>query len=92
MGDKEQEVSKSEITELTKELHELVGEFRGYRKETDELKSGVKDMEVRLRTIETKIPSLEEMKENHNKIRNSIVASITVAVIVGGIIGKFSGA
>jgi len=80
------------LAELTSKLSELVGEFKWYHKQMDDLKVDMKDYQTRLRTVETKMPSLEEMKDNNNKIRNSVTASIIVAVIIGGVIVKFAGA
>lgn len=79
------------LAELTSKLSELVGEFKWYHKQMDDLRVDMKDYQTRLRTVETKMPSLEEMKDNNNKIRNSVTASIIVAVIIGGAIVKFAG-
>jgi len=91
MNDEKLEQIESGLTNLIKEVSELVGEFKWYRKEADQIKSDQRQLEERVRKMENAMPSLVEMKENNNKIRNSIFAAILVAAIFGGIIAKFSG-
>jgi len=92
MSDDKLEKIEVSLTELIKEVSLLIGEFKWYRKEVSELKADIKSQDGRLRVLETKMPSLEEMKDNNNKIRNSVIASLAIAVIIGGIIAKVAGA
>ncbi len=91
MSDDKLEKIETGLTELIKEVSSLVGEFKWYRKEVAELKVSIKDQDTRIRDVETKMPSLQEMKDNHNKIRNSVVAAITFSVIIGALIARYAG-
>lgn len=82
---------QSNLTSLIKEVHSLVGEFKHYREDVRDFKEEQKDQNVRIRSIENKLPGLEEARSDMRKIRNSIIASIIAAVVIGGLIGRMIG-
>lgn len=67
-------------------LLKLIEQFKSSHEDALRQKETMKDMDLRLRSIENKIPSLEELRNNANKIRNTVTSSMFVSLFVGGVL------
>lgn len=95
--DKQLETLTSELRETAKaqmeasmSIRELVTEMKYYRQEMDEIKLEQRDFGNRMRTVESKMPLLDEWRDNTNKVRNTVVGAIIIAVIIGGLTTKLA--
>ena len=96
-------VTHADINKLTTELSNLVVEMKNDREnrkesekrhqlEVDKLWVKVNKNDEELVDIKTRLPTLEEMKDNQSKIRNSVVTALLIAAMIGGLTMKFAGA
>lgn len=67
-------------------LLKLIEQFKSSHEDALRQKEAMKDMDIRLRSIENKIPSLEELRDNANKIRTAITSSMFISLFIGGVL------
>ena len=95
-------VTHADISELTTQISNLVVEMKNDRENRKDSDTRHKDeianlwlkvnkLEESIVDIKTRLPTLEEMKENQSKIRNSVITALAIAAIIGGLTMKFAG-
>lgn len=95
--DKQLETLTAELRETAKaqmdasmSIRELVTEMKYYRQEMDEIKLEQKDVDHRLRTVETKMPLIDEWRASANKVIIALISAVVVAAVIGGLATKLA--
>lgn len=86
MSDKGQSL-ETQIAEMVGSIKELTVEIKNLVKSHDETRDDVKDIEKRVRDIESKIPLFESMKKNQEMIKMAfwtMIFTLLAGLIAGG--------
>lgn len=86
MSDKGQSL-ETQIAEMVGSIKELTVEIKNLVKSHDETRDDVKDIEKRVREIESKIPLFESMKKNQEMIKMAfwtMIFTLLAGLIAGG--------
>ena len=78
---------ETQIAEMVGSIKELTVEIKNLVKSHDETRDDVKDIEKRVREIESKIPLFESMKKNQEMIKMAfwtMIFTLLASLIAGG--------
>lgn len=78
------------IHELTLVSRELVIRFDNAQAESRETAERMKDLDSRLREIESVIPLVKASMSNIDKVKTGIAVMIIGAAVIGGVVGRFA--
>ena len=85
---------ETQIAEMVGSIKELTVEIKNLVKSHDETRDDVKDIEKRVREIESKIPLFESMKKNQEMIKMAfwtMIFTLLASLIAGGMLFNAGG-